>query len=64
MKLTPEALKQVNQLALLAQHHEQLAQLSRDALFKVVADEAGVALQNGDWHLDTDTGEITHVTTD
>lgn len=64
MKLTPESLRQVQDCILLTQHHQALAQAAREALLKVVHDETGIDLAGADWELDTDTGELTHVTSD
>lgn len=64
MKLTEASLAQVKELVTLARHYQAMSQNIQTALIKVVADETGIDLGRGDWHLDQATGELTHVTTD
>ncbi|GHO55533.1 hypothetical protein [Ktedonobacter robiniae] len=62
--LTLPTLKQVQELTLLAKHYEAMLQTIRASLAKVIEDEIEIDISNGDWHLDTDTGAIEHVTAD
>ncbi len=64
MKLSEATLTQVRELVTLSRHYQTMNQSIQASLIKVVQDETGVDLSRGDWNLDQDTGELTHVTAD
>lgn len=59
--LTIPALAQIKELVTLAKHYEGMLSTIRDSLVKVVQDETGINLSEGDWNLDTEKGVVVRV---